>query len=104
MVLLLNSQISTYKATVYHSKFNGRKTYSGEVYDKSKLTCAAGNKYKIGDQLKVTNIKNGKSVVVKVNDRGNFEKYGVHLDLSEAAFKKIGELKNGVLKVDIERL
>lgn len=103
-MFLLSGQLSTYKVTVYHNKFNGRRTSSGEVYDKSKLTCAAGGGYKIGEKLKVTNKMNGRTVVVKVNDRGNFERAGVHLDLSEAAFKQIGELRSGVLRVFVERL
>lgn len=87
-------------ATFYGGLFHGRTTYSGEKFDKNALTCAS-NHYKMGTMLEVTNITNGKSVVVKVNDRGGFK--GNKIDLSEGAFKKIGNLKQGVLKVRIER-
>jgi rare lipoprotein A len=54
--------------------------------------------------LKVTNISNGKSVVVKVNDTGNFSRLGRTLDLSKAAFAKIAPLGQGICKVKIEKL
>lgn len=87
-------------ATFYGGVFHGRLTASGERFDKNKLTCAS-NYYKIGTILEVTNIANGKSVVVKVNDRGGFK--GMKLDLSEGAFKRIANLKKGVLKVRVEK-
>ena len=87
-------------ATFYGGVFHGRLTASGEKFDKNKFTCAS-NYYKIGTMLEVTNIANGKSVVVKVNDRGGFK--GMKLDLSEGAFKRIANLKQGVLKVKVER-
>lgn len=87
-------------ATFYGGVFHGRLTASGERFDKNKFTCAS-NYYKIGTILEVTNIANGKSVVVKVNDRGGFK--GMKLDLSEGAFKRIADLKKGVLKVRVEK-
>lgn len=87
-------------ATFYGGVFHGRLTASGERFDKNKFTCAS-NYYKIGTILEVTNIANGKSVVVKVNDRGGFK--GMKLDLSEGAFKRIANLKQGVLKVRVEK-
>ena len=87
-------------ATFYGGVFHGRLTASGERFDKNKFTCAS-NYYKIGTILEVTNISNGKSVVVKVNDRGGFK--GMKLDLSEGAFKRIANLKQGVLKVRVEK-
>lgn len=87
-------------ATFYGGVFHGRLTASGERFDKNKFTCAS-NYYKIGTMLEVTNISNGKSVVVKVNDRGGFK--GMKLDLSEGAFKRIANLKQGVLKVKVEK-
>lgn len=87
-------------ATFYGGVFHGRLTASGERFDKNKFTCAS-NYYKIGTILEVTNIANGKSVVVKVNDRGGFK--GMKLDLSEGAFKRIANLKKGVLKVRVEK-
>jgi rare lipoprotein A len=101
VILALNT---SHKVSFYSDPFHGRKTANGEVFDKNKLTCAALSSYKFKDKLRVTNLKNNKSVVVVVNDRGKFAKYGRTLDLSEAAFKKIGNLKKGVLTVKIERL
>ncbi len=93
-------KILIFIATFYGGIFHGRLTASGEKFDKNKFTCAS-NYYKIGTMLEVTNIANGKSVVVKVNDRGGFK--GMKLDLSEGAFKRIANLKQGVLKVKVEK-
>ena len=88
-------------AYYYHNKFNGRKTASGEVFSNNKLT-AAHRTYPFGTYLKVTNVVNGKSVVVKVNDRGPFTK-GKELDLSRKAFMDITDNPNkGNLQVNIE--
>ena len=88
-------------ASYYHNKFNGRKTASGEVFSNNKLT-AAHRTYPFGTYLKVTNVVNGKSVVVKVNDRGPFTK-GKELDLSRKAFMDITDNPNkGNLQVNIE--
>ena len=87
-------------ATFYGGIFHGRLTASGEKFDKNKFTCAS-NYYKIGTMLEVTNISNGKSVVVKVNYRGGLK--GMKLELSEGAFKRIAKLKQGVLKVKVEK-
>ena len=93
-------KILIFLATFYGGVFHGRLTASGERFDKNKFTCAS-NYYKLGTILEVTNIANGKSVVVKVNDRGGFK--GMKLDLSEGAFKRIANLKQGVLKVRVEK-
>lgn len=87
-------------ATFYGGVFHGRTTASGEKFDKNKMTCAS-NHYKIGTMLEVTNVLNGKSVVVKVNDTGGFK--GKKIDLSEGAFKKIANLKQGVIRVKVEQ-
>lgn len=101
-----SSDIVTTKVSYYAEPFHGRKTRSGEIYDKNKLTCAAIEEYAFGTLLRVTNILNGKEVVVKVNDRGNFKQYGRALDLSERAFKELSndKLYVGVLKVRVEKL
>jgi rare lipoprotein A len=104
LTLILSLNLNLHEVSFYSDPFHGRQTANGEVYDKNKLTCAALKHYKFRDRLKVTNLKNNKSVIVTVNDRGNFKKYGRTLDLSEAAFKKIGNLKKGVLTVKIEKL
>ena len=87
-------------ATFYGGVFHGRTTASGEKFDKNKMTCAS-NHYKMGTMLEVTNVLNGKSVVVKVNDTGGFK--GKKIDLSEGAFKKIADLKQGVIRVKVEK-
>jgi len=97
----VSTMATTGVASYYHNKFNGRKTASGEVFSNNKLT-AAHRTYPFGTYLKVTNVVNGKSVVVKVNDRGPFTK-GRELDLSKRAFMEITDNKNkGLIQVDIE--
>mgnify|MGYP001691826320 FL=1 len=97
----VSTMATTGVASYYHNKFNGRKTASGEVFSNNKLT-AAHRTYPFGTYLKVTNVVNGKSVVVKVNDRGPFTK-GKDLDLSRKAFMQITDNPNkGNLQVSIE--
>ena len=104
ILLILYLNFNLHEVSFYSEPFHGRQTANGEVYNKNRLTCAAIKHYKFKDKLRVTNLNNNKSVVVTVNDRGDFAKYGRTLDLSEAAFKKIGDLKKGVLTVKIEKL
>ena len=61
----------------------------------------ASNSHKMGTKLRVTNVANGKSVVVRVNDTGGFKKYGRTLDLSRGAFSKIADIQSGIIKVKI---
>lgn len=84
-------------ASYYHSKFNGRKTANGEVFSNKKMT-AAHKKLKFGTKVKVTNLRNGKSVIVRINDRGPYHSQR-EIDLSKAAFKKIGNLKRGTIPI-----
>ena len=88
------------EASFYDDKFQNRKTASGERYNHSSKT-AAHNKIPFGSSVKVTNKNNGKSVVVKVNDRGPFVK-GRVIDLSKSAFSSIGNPSSGVINVSIE--
>lgn len=88
------------QASYYHNKFNGRKTASGEKFSNSKLT-AAHRKLPFGTRVRVTNVANGKSVVVVINDRGPFKK-SREIDLSKRAFMDITDNKNhGLLKVKL---
>lgn len=87
-------------ASYYAVKFQLKKTASGEPYDRAKKT-AAHRKLPFGTIVKVTNTKNGKSVIVKINDRGPFVK-GRIVDLSGAAFSSIAKLDAGVIEVIIE--
>jgi len=88
------------KASFYAMKFQSKKTASGELYDKAKKT-AAHQKLPFGTKVKVTNTKNSKSVIVKINDRGPFMK-GRIVDLSGSAFSSIANLDAGVIDVKIE--
>ena len=94
--------IATGVASWYGDKFHGRKTASGVEYDKNDLT-AAHKTLPFGTKVRVTNIKNGKSVVVEINDRGPYAKSRV-LDLSKAAFNEIGHTNSGVMHVEYEIL
>ncbi len=87
-------------ASFYHDKFNGRKTASGEIFDNKKFT-AANMKLPFGTKVKITNIKNGESVVVRVNDRGPFHSSRA-FDISKAAFDEIGDLRSGTLPIEYE--
>lgn len=89
-------------ASFYHDKFNGKKTASGEIFDNSKLT-AANRTIPFGTKIKVTNLNNGKEVVVRINDRGPFHA-SRSLDMSKAAFVAIGDAKSGKIPVKYEIL
>lgn len=90
------------KASYYNDSLHGRKTASGEIYDKTAMT-AAHKRLPLGTRVRVTNIKTGKSIKVKINDRGPFIK-GRIIDLSRRAAKKLGIIKKGVAKVKVEIL
>lgn len=90
----------TGKASFYAMKFQSRKTASGELFDQSANT-AAHKKLPFGTKVKVTNVKNGKSVIVRINDRGPFVR-GRIIDLSRSAFSSIGNTSAGVIDVKIE--
>ena len=99
-------QIATQKwkgvASYYHSKFNGRKTATGEVFN-NKLLTAANNFLKLGTLVKVTNLINGKSVVVKINDRMNAKNKRL-IDLSQEAARQLDLFTRGVGEVSLEIL
>ncbi|MFB6349433.1 septal ring lytic transglycosylase RlpA family protein [Moraxella sp. ZJ142] len=103
IAIIQQADAGTTYATYYGDKFHGRKTASGERFNQNALTCAS-NSHKFGTRLKVTNTANGKSVICRVNDRGGFGKYGVSVDLSKAAFKRIAPLGQGKVRVKIEKL
>lgn len=96
--------VSTFtgKATYYADKFQNQKTASGEVYKKSKFT-AAHKDLPFNTLVKVTNLKNGKSVVVKINDRGPFGR-DREIDLSYIAAKSIDMIADGVVDVKVDIL
>ena len=90
------------KASYYADKFQGRKTASGEMYHKDSMTCAHRT-YSFGTTLKVISLKNDKSVIVRVNDRGPFVA-GRIVDLSRKAMENLGGLEKGIIEVKIEIL
>ena len=87
-------------ASFYSDKFQGKKTASGEVYDKDKLT-ASHKKLPYGTKVKVTNVDNGKSVVVTVNDR-MATKNPTLIELTPRAAEELGFKKAGKAKVKLE--
>jgi rare lipoprotein A len=88
------------KVAHYGAKFNGRKTASGEVFNSSAMTMAHKT-LPFGTRVKVTNVANGKSVVVRVNDRGPSTPDRVG-DLTTGAARKIGMTKAGVVEAKLE--
>ena len=81
-------------ASWYGGEFHGRPTSSGEVYDMYQLTCAH-NTLPLGTVVMVTNLENGRSLELKVNDRGPFVKERI-LDVSYAAAQMLGEVAEDV--------
>lgn len=92
----------TGQASWYGKRFQGKKTASGERFDMHAIS-AAHRTLPIPSYVKVTNLNNGKSIVVRINDRGPYRKKRI-LDLSYAAAKKLGFTKKGHTKVSIETL
>ncbi|WP_236662311.1 septal ring lytic transglycosylase RlpA family protein [Aeromonas jandaei] len=89
-------------ASYYADRYHGKKTASGELY-RNNLNSAAHMELPFGSMVWVTNLANGKSVVVKVNDRGAF-KSGRIIDLSKSAFSSIANIGDGIIKVKVEVL
>lgn len=86
-------------ASYYAKKFQYRKTASGEIYNDNLMT-AAHKTLPFGTDVVVTNLNNGKSVKVTINDRGPFIKKRI-IDLTRAAFSKIENIDKGIAKVEI---
>ncbi len=98
----ITAQVLSGTASYYHPKFVGRKTATGDIFSNKKLTCAC-NRLPLNTMVRVTNIKNGKSVDVLVNDRLAKNNKRV-VDLSQAAAKKIDMMQAGLTKVNVEVL
>lgn len=90
------------QASFYANKFNGRKTASGEIFDQRKFTCAS-NVLPLGTWIKVTNLNNGRTAVVKINDRIHPKMKRI-VDVSRAAAVKLGYISRGLTRVKIELL
>ncbi|WP_027303041.1 septal ring lytic transglycosylase RlpA family protein [Rudanella lutea] len=87
------------KASFYASKFNGRKTSSGERVD-SKVYAAAHRTLPFNTMVEITNLANNRSVIVRINDRGPFSK-GRIVDMTHAAAKALGFIQRGVTNVKL---
>ncbi|MBV9989347.1 MAG: septal ring lytic transglycosylase RlpA family protein [Chitinophagaceae bacterium] len=86
-------------ASYYSESYNGKTTANGEIFRSSEMT-AAHKKLPFGTKVKVTNLSNGKTVKVRVNDRGPFVQ-GRIIDLTRKAAKKLDMLAAGIAKVKI---
>ena len=89
-------------ASWYGNPFHGRKTANGETYNMNEMT-AAHKELPLGTRVEVSNLSNGRKVVVRINDRGPFHGNRV-LDLSRAAAQELGTLNAGVAQVQIRAL
>ena len=92
--------VTTGKAAWYGKKFNGRKTASGQRFNAAALS-AASNTLPFGTLVRVTNVKNKKSVTVRINDRGPKQPDRI-IDVTRAAAAKLGMLKSGLADVEIK--
>jgi rare lipoprotein A len=89
-------------ASYYHQKFEGCKTSSGAVFCNDELT-AANNFLPFGSKVRVTNLRNKKTVIVLINDRMNRKNKRL-IDLSAAAARQLGFYRQGLCKVRVELL
>ena len=89
-------------ASYYADEFHGKQTSNGETYDMNDLT-AAHRTFPFGTKVRITNLENGKSVTVRVNDRGPFHD-GRIIDLSLGAAKELDLVKTGTARVKLEVL
>ena len=87
-------------ASFYGGKWHGRKTANGEIFNTNSLT-AAHKTLPFNTRVKVTNLSNGKSVIVRINNRGPYIK-GRIIDLSTAAFTSIESRNKGITRVKLE--
>ena len=89
-------------ASFYAQKFNGRQTSTGAIYN-SKILTAACNVLPLGTWVKVTNLRNKKSVVVEINDHLHYKNKRL-IDLSKSAAQKLGFISRGITRVKVEVL
>lgn len=97
-----NNKLMTGTASWYSNSFEGRRTANGEIFSQKKLT-AACNKLPLGTWVKLTNLRNNKTVVVKINDRMH-PRMNRLVDLSRAAAEKLDFLSRGLTRVKLEVL
>ncbi len=92
--------LGTGVASFYGKRFHGRLTANGERFNMNAMT-AAHKTLKFGTKVRVTYPRNGRSVVVRINDRGPFIK-GRHIDLSRGAAQKLGMISSGHARVKMD--
>ncbi|QWR76505.1 septal ring lytic transglycosylase RlpA family protein [Candidatus Magnetomonas plexicatena] len=100
LIFEISAEAASYKASWYGKKHYGRRTASGQIFQKNKRT-AAHRTLPFGTLVKVTNISNGESTVVVINDRGPRGRKK-EIDLSYLAAKDIGLLRTGIARVKLE--
>ncbi|MCX7797242.1 MAG: septal ring lytic transglycosylase RlpA family protein [Melioribacter sp.] len=96
------NQLGIMKASWYGPGFHGKLTANGELYNQMALT-AAHKELPFGTYLRITNLRNGKSAIVRINDRGPYIE-GRDLDLSKGTAIALGMVKRGVIKVKVEEI
>ena len=94
------THFQTGMASFYGGSWHGKKTANGEIFNENSLT-AAHRTLPFGTRVRVTNLDNGKSVVVRINNRGPYSN-GRIIDLSKAAFSRIASTSRGVTRVKLE--
>ncbi|MBL7759299.1 MAG: septal ring lytic transglycosylase RlpA family protein [Sediminibacterium sp.] len=99
----LTGKVITGTASFYSARLDGTKTSTGEIYRNKKFT-GASNSLKLNTWVRVTNLRNGKTVVVRINDRmhPNMKKRGRVIDLSRIAAKELDFISRGLTKVKLE--
>ena len=102
LLTILYKDRGTMRASWYGPRFHGRFTANGEIYNQNAMT-AAHKSMKFGTILRITNPRNNKSVIVRINDRGPYIP-GRQIDLSKAAAEELDVIKNGVKKLKIEEI
>ena len=102
LLTILYKDRGTMRASWYCPRFHGRFTANGEIYNQNAMT-AAHKSMKFGTILRITNPRNNKSVIVRINDRGPYIP-GRQIDLSKAAAEELDVIKNGVKRLKIEEI
>ncbi|KTC63148.1 hypothetical protein AO262_05285 [Pseudomonas fluorescens ABAC62] len=97
-----NGYDETGTASYYGARHHGKKTASGEPFNQNTLT-AAHRRLPFGTQVKVTNLDNDKSVIVRINDRGPHTR-GRLIDISRAAAERLGMLRSGTARVRVQAM
>jgi rare lipoprotein A len=103
LLLVLAASVSAGTASWYGEEHRGRLTANGERFNPDHLTCASWH-HPFGTKLRVTNQRNGKSVVVVVTDRGPARRLRREIDLSAAAFRSIEDPRRGLTQVRVKRI